>query len=363
MIKNLVSIVKNTLTDHTDSVEIAKVCDYYNVEYDVDIMPLFRSIFEKSLDEKFYIDFDDMIYFPVIYKMKFPQFDWVLVDESQDLNRAQIELVLSCVKKPNGRVVAVGDPHQSIYGFRGADTEAMNRIHFAINAKKLPLSVCYRCPSSHIKLAKEIVPQIESFIDNGEGIILKINESNFIDNVKDEKNPLVLCRINAPLVKYALSLISKGYRAMIKGKDIGQNLQTIIKNLDGENMNDLQISLDSWESKEIEKLSRRNSPKSARQLVNDKAECLKILMDECNSKECIINKIEKLFSDESIQGIQLSTVHRAKGLEADSVYIVEPQLLPLQFENMKDWEKEQEQNICYVAYTRSKNKLVFVNKD
>jgi ATP-dependent exoDNAse (exonuclease V) beta subunit len=48
-------------------------------------------------------------------------------------------------------------------------------------------------------------------------------------------------------------------------------------------------------------------------------------------------------------------------LEADVVYILRPELLPLVRKNQQDWELEQEMNIKYVALTRAKQKMVMVS--
>lgn len=74
------------------------------------------------------IDFTDMVYFPNMKKVKMPQYDWVFIDECQDLNAAQRELFLKCLKPETGRFVAVGDPRQAIYGFTGADVHSFNLL-------------------------------------------------------------------------------------------------------------------------------------------------------------------------------------------------------------------------------------------
>src|SRR5690606_3738153 len=58
-------------------------------------------------------DFDDMIWFPFVYRLNVGKFDVVFVDEAQDLNAAQIAMVLSACKV-NGRIIAVGDPAQCV---------------------------------------------------------------------------------------------------------------------------------------------------------------------------------------------------------------------------------------------------------
>ena len=77
------------------------------------------------------VDYDDMLWVPYVDKLPVPQFDYVFLDETQDMNAAQLYLVLEAVKA-GGRVIAVGDPRQAIYGFRGADSGAMDNITQAL---------------------------------------------------------------------------------------------------------------------------------------------------------------------------------------------------------------------------------------
>jgi len=361
-IKSIISLVKATMTDFTDNTEVAKVCDHYGTEYNSDIMPLFRSIFEKSIAMKNIIDFDDMIYLPVLNHLNTTKYDWVFVDEAQDLNRCQIHLVLSIIKT-DGRVIAVGDRNQSIYGFRGADVEAMDRLKNSLNAKELPLSVCYRCPTSHIAKAQTIVPSLEAFENSPVGSIESIANDMFVDNIKPNLNdkPLVLCRTNAPLVNYALQLISNGIKAQIKGADIGKNLINIVKKINGFSIEDIMTGIDKWESDELARLTKRHAAQSAFQITTDKAETLRLIADNSRDSNDMVNNIAKLFADD-IVGVVLSSIHKAKGLEAKIVYIARPDLLPLAFKDMQEWEHLQEKNIEYVALTRSKDKLIFINK-
>jgi superfamily I DNA/RNA helicase len=78
-----------------------------------------------------------------------------MIDEAQDLNRAQLELVLRAVA-PGGRTLAVGDAGQAIYQWSGADARSMANITARTGACQLPLSICYRCPASHVALAATI---------------------------------------------------------------------------------------------------------------------------------------------------------------------------------------------------------------
>jgi len=95
------------------------------------------------------IDFNDMVCLPTVLSTSKPQFDFLLVDEAQDLNRAQLELVLACTSA-QGRMLFCGDVRQSLYGFAAADTQSINTIIQRTDAQVLPLSICYRCPQLSI---------------------------------------------------------------------------------------------------------------------------------------------------------------------------------------------------------------------
>ena len=365
IVKQIVSLVKNTLIDYNDAEALYDLADYYGVELEAHHLPYVKYVMEESNRiSDMVIDFDDMIYLPIYRKVQPSQkYDWIMVDETQDLNKAQLELVLKLIKS-TGRIIVVGDSRQSIYGFRGADVDAMTRIKDVLKATELPLSICYRCPSSHLDLARMIVPSIENSPTAKVGEVIDIKEDMFYASLTTE-NPsstLVLSRTNASLVSYALRLISNGQKAIIKGRDIGKGLVSLVKKFPkAETIADLQNYLNGWKRLETEKLERRHH-EAGIQGVEDKHSCLSNVMDSCETIAEVITKLENLFSDDSVSGYIFSSIHRAKGLESETVYILNPSKLPLKYKNMKLWEVEQEQNICYVAYTRSKNRLVFVRE-
>jgi superfamily I DNA/RNA helicase len=361
-VKALVTLVKNSLVDYTDLKAVGDIADHFGVEFDSYNLPHVKYVVEKSISMTNVIDFDDMIWLPVVKKLEIKNvYDWLLIDESQDLNRSQIELVLSLVKKPNGRIIAVGDPKQSIYGFRGADSKAMERIQDALKATELPLSVCYRCPSSHLDMAREIVPQIENRDDAPIGILETISDKEFINSVCQENNPLILSRTNAIAVGNALKMIGKGFRATVNGRDFGKLISDIVKKMKPNTIEELFSKVNSWRNNEYEKLDKRQASASAYDVVDDKANCIYAIANNCKTISEFTNALDNLFSDDNKNGFVFSTIHRAKGLENNTVYVF-TEKLPLIRKGQKDWEIEQELNLKYVALTRSKNKMVLVTK-
>jgi len=364
-IKDLVSLIKNTNIDILNKDDIKTLAEFHNIDYSQDIhYDHLKHVFDESYNmyiNKGKIDFDDMIWLPIKEKLEIEnRYDWVFVDETQDLNPIQLELVLNIVKS-DGRIVAVGDPRQSIYGFRGADVNAMNVIKTKLNALEMPLSVSYRCPTSHVENVKNIVSQIESCDGAIKGTIETITADKFVERVITENDPIILSRVNSLCAKFALKLISKGYRAIVKGKDFGLMIKGVVKRLKANSIQIMRSKLIKWERAERKKIEKRKNKSSALGILTDKVKTITTIMDECSSVEEVLNTIDMLFDDSNVNCFSFSTVHKAKGLEADTVFILGYKMFPLRWKNQQEWELEQEMNIKYVAYTRSKNKIIEVD--
>lgn len=306
------------------------------------------------------IDFTDMIYFPNVKQIKMFQYDWVFIDECQDLNAAQRNLFLKCLK-PGGRFVAVGDPRQAIYGFAGADVESFNLLKRLKNTVKIPLSVCYRCDSSIINLAKEIVPQIEARDNAPLGIV---DRNSKMEDVKD--GDMILCRLSAPLVKLCMSYISSGVKAYVKGRDIGVNLINMIKKTNLNQIEDVKKRLEVELSRIVKKtMTKQNCTEVEAMETNiyktyeDKLKTIEILSEGLITSQEVIDRMNLIFSDNN-SGICLSTIHKSKGLENERVFIICEDKLYLKHCMKVPWMVEQERNLVYVAITRAKNFLGYI---
>jgi DNA helicase-2/ATP-dependent DNA helicase PcrA len=358
-IKHLVSLVKGNLTG-TSTEELEGLAMHYNIELNGDRELIFLAVTEVirlSALQTNTIDFDDMCWLPVFHNLPTRKYDFIFIDEAQDTNKNQIALALMSVKK-NGRIVAVGDRYQSIYGFRGADVNAIPNLIENLEAETLPLSITYRCPKSHVSLINQMFPNIplECAESSKDGEVRNITKTEFLKEVK--QGDMVLCRCNAPLVPPAYELIKMGIKAIIRGRDIGTNLTTIIRKLRADNIVELSAKLDNYCQKESQKLMAREHFIAA-QAVQDKIATLHALMVGTETISELEDKIETIFSDNNA-GIVFSSVHKAKGLEAEKVFILEPKLMPHPMAK-SDWEVDQEKNIQYVAYTRSLDQLILVS--
>jgi DNA helicase-2/ATP-dependent DNA helicase PcrA len=362
--KKALSLAKATLVDAKNPEAVVAMIDHYGLEVEEleddeyeHIVSSLPSMLEACAANRDLVDFDDMIWMPARLGLKVERFDWVFVDEAQDMNRAQLELILRSGDSRT-RFCCVGDRRQAIYGFRGADTKAMETTVERLKAKIFPLSITYRCPSSHVDLAREIVPNLEARPDAPAG---KIDYLKLIDALPLMTNwDLVLCRTNAPLVRVAYSLIRLGKKAVIRGKDMASGLSALVKKIGGKNHEVMPIHtfvdrLEKRAAKEIEKLAKA---KKSTVSFQDKVDTIMVLAENIYTVRELLSKIETIFDDKA-QGVVCSSVHRAKGLEADRVFICAPELMPHPMAEL-EWEVEQEHHIKYVALTRSKSELYFV---
>ncbi len=303
------------------------------------------------------IDFDDMLFVPVRHGWVRPRWDLVVVDEAQDMNTTQLILAR---KACNGRLVVVGDDRQAIYGFRGADSGALDRLKVELNATELSLNVTYRCPASIVAYAKTLVPDYEAAPNAPEGSITSLDYSKLAETAMP--GDFVLSRRNAPLAGACLGLLRAGKPAKISGKDIAKTLLTLVSKWKGDGMPRFLEKLTKWEDKEVSRASKlpKNKQETRTQMVHDQAETIRVLSEGCSGVSELRKRIENMFVDETTNplGVVLcSSIHKAKGQERNRVFLFGETL----YVGGKKADNIEEANLEYVAVTRAKRELVWVN--
>lgn len=344
--------------------------DRYGIDTVADEKEVALDVMEYGKTDLSKIDFTDMIWLPNVLFCK-PigmKYDWIMLDEVQDLSVCQREIILKC-RKINTRMILVGDKKQCIFSFSSADPQSFEKLKDIPNTITLPLSISYRCAENIVNFAKKLVPSIEPNDDGRHG---EIKYNTQIDDIQD--GDMVLCRNNAPLMQVYVDLIKQGKKCFIRGKDIGLNMKNAVKTT---GMDTLNVKLDKdgvfvrlydelfdaindiMGKYNVTYADAVETSFVARKL--DIIKALETLSNNINTSKELIDKISDIFSDKKKGGISLSTIHKAKGLEANNVYIVCNSLMPSEMAK-KDWEIEQEYNLMYVAYTRAKNILGFVDE-
>lgn len=339
---------KEDLKASADKVGIEYKKKYLDFAMDV-IYQLER--YNKSPKE---IDFTDMIYLPATDSSYYmPASDLWMVDECQDLSPCQHLLFKRARRK--SRFIAVGDPKQAIYGFAGADSNSFSKFSNYSNTKQMPLSICYRCPQKVVMHANKVYDIMESpeWMQMGE-----VYNGDYMD-AKD--GDMIVCRNVNPLIDVFFKLIQKGVKCFIKGKDIGENLIRLIKPYESRSLEDMlagfQNDLQALEGELI--TSGITKPRIHPRYVGlqEKVGAIQIISFTYDTPRRLINALEVMFSDEGT-GVSLSSIHKAKGLEAKNVFLLNKHLIPSQYAKSKE-QLTQEKNLLYVAITRSKEKLIY----
>lgn len=300
-------------------------------------------------------DFDDQLYMPVLWEMAFPAYDTVFIDEAQDLSTIQ-HLMLDRLAERGARIIAVGDSRQAIYGFRGADGASMTKLaeHFSMNL--LPLSISYRCCKAVVEEAQKIVYHIEASPSAIDGEVVYAEQVPL--PTEFEGTAMVLCRTNAPLFSLALSFLKHKVPCHLMS-NFGQGIVKFVREFNVKTTDELHDALTKWLKTEKPKAEEKGWHGKA-QLIQDKYDTLLPFCEEFEFKIQVVAALQQLISSNS--GVKLATIHKAKGLEAKTVYILRPDLLPAPFAKSES-ARVQEMNLKYVAVTRAQEKLIFLPEE
>lgn len=334
------------------------ICIHQDIEPESEAADMGRGIqiaqmlLRWSNEDRGRVDFNDMLYVAVRDRLSLPKFDFIFVDEAQDTNMIQRE-ILRMIRRPNARMVAVGDPAQAIYGFRGADSNSLNLIAHEFKARTLPLSISYRCATSVVSYARQWVDHIQARDGAPEGevnnLVLNWSPDDF------QPNDLVVCRKTAPLIALAFKCIRFNVPAQVMGRDIGQGLKSLIKKLNARDIEQLADKLQAYMAREVAKAQKEDNDKKV-ESIQDKVGSLLFLIDalkeDRRNLQGLDAGIDYLFKDKA-NAVKLATIHKAKGLEADTVWWLDRDQCPAQWARQPH-QKQEELNLCYVAATRAK---------
>lgn len=292
------------------------------------------------------IDFDDQIFMPTLFTASFPIFPIVMVDESQDLSALNHATLKKLVK---GRLIAVGDPCQAIYGFRGAHEDSMALLKERFQMREMTLSVSFRCPQAVVREAQWRAPHMTWPDWAIEGEVTSLPKWG-VETLPEEA--AIICRNNAPIFSMAIRLFANGRYAQIVGNDIGKFLIKTLKKFGKPDLPqaDVYEAINRYEAAKLAKA--RNAAR-----VKDETTCLRIFADKGQNLGAIIAYAETIIN---MHGpVKLMTGHKSKGLEFNDVFILDRHLLRLEAEG----RGAQDKNLLYVMQTRAKKRLTYIESD
>lgn len=353
------------------------------------LVELARAVLIDSiwLARKGIISFDDQVYCSVCLGGQFTQYEEVMTDESQDLNGLNHQMI-ALSTRPQGRLIAVGDPKQSLYAFRGALQDSMSKLK---KLKKdwvdLSLHVTFRCPKAIVARQQAHAPGFTAAPGNPQGRFVRLQpqaeeEGEFTwgwrdiqrlaaDTRSDGREPeiMIACRNRAPLMKLAFRLIRQRVAPAMIGRQLGKNLVAFSRKIvpeDSTQRVEAMAQLTEWLDKE-RSLMLVNGRDNEIDGIEDRVECVRAILEDAEARDMGQGRalLSQLFSRDSGH-VTLGTGHGVKGLEYDLVVHLDPWRIPSK--HAREAAKagnpgpmEQERNIGYVIETRTKHTLVNAN--
>lgn len=350
--------------------------------------------YEKLKDERRELDFEDVLVSTVgllesetwVRERVHEEFRFFVVDEFQDVSPVQRAL-LDAWRGSRSDICVVGDPNQTIYSFAGASSEHLLRFNDDFpNAITVTMDRNYRSTPEIVHLANSLVPdsplELVSTIDGGSAPQLRsvptdADEARAIAasiaaNIAAGTKPediAILYRINSQSVALEAALAAAGVPFRVRGSRFfeEQTVRETMLILRGTAAtNPTMTARDAlgmilrehfnWVSKPPANPIERHSwnvlaaVQSLAEVLPDTATAADLLADLTQRAEADV--------EPTVNAVTLSTIHAAKGLEWDTVYIagVSEGLLPLSFAT-DDAAIAEERRLLYVAVTRAKSAL------
>lgn len=368
-------------------------------------------------------DFDDDLWFSAIHaeELNWPRYDVVLADEVQDFNVAQ-QIILKKLGEKGAKIVAVGDPNQAIYRFRGADNGAFaglsDMLKGASHDKDVEqgLTANFRSRQAIIDMSNEEGSQsghvsnlvkgrpfkeTPGKIGKGKATKYEVKYDDAFDTLHKEmkdmgevKQTAFLARTNEPLVHASLRLMKQGTPFIILGKDIANDLNKHIDKIiglfflkDNSSIDELSSSLSNYSSDQMDQHSGKAAMSGKLKELKETTDAMLSAIEQfkedvpqgtvLNFRKWLRSKfggldIEKSGRDgdaaraeykrqiKEQNPVILSTVHKSKGLQFQRVYILRDDLWPHP-RSTRDEDLAQELNNKYIGRTRAEDELHILN--
>ncbi len=420
MFLHLISRYKNELISPVEFEILAR--DEFNQK----LLSVWRA-YDKILTAAKALDFDDLLLKtvellqkPEMQEVIKSKYDYVLVDEYQDTNKAQFELTKLLAVNPDGLMV-VGDAAQAIYSFRGADYRNLDLLQKefpSLTTIKLPRN--YRSTQKILDAAYGVIVnntnhpvlKLEADNESGDDIMLmetldEKEEAAYITGVIEKRiknggDVAVLYRTNAQSRAIEEALIRRGVDYRLVGgtrfydraeiKDLLAYLRVVVNREDLVSWDRVEKSggkrnravFETWLAKEVEGLTGLPPQELLSRLMEQtnylgrfdekdeedaaRVENIRELLAVASEFDQVVEFLENvaLITSEEIADrkkgetkVTLMTIHAAKGLEFDEVILagLEEGLLPHSRSLMERADVEEERRLMYVAMTRARKKL------
>lgn len=398
-----------------------KLANHQEVQHVVEVV---ERAYKASLEVTDAIDFPDQGWLPLVLGLDPPsRYKAILLDEAQDVNPNQLEMAERLLV-PGGRIIAAGDLNQQIYEWRGATGDAVwQRLRDKYKAVTMPLTCTWRCDKAIVREANQLVPALRARPDAGEGEVSTISELQFYADAMQATNEggdgsvFVLSRTNAELLRVALEMWRnkvpfniaqstdflnpvKAVLRKLSAADPRKPVVSLTKGLDDDSIDNalslfhkrrqqgeeqakvarkmiggmvmepnpamerFRQALGAWYMTESMKAQNAGSA-SMMERIEDQYKTILYCANYVTDPREIEPLLESIYLVDEHCWITLSTVHKAKGLEADHVFLLRQTFQ--RHQNRRDRAGDpievprEELNVEYVGITRARKTLTWVS--
>ena len=373
-----------------------------------------QAAYRKLLSINNWIDFDDLVGLaahllesdPEVARLYRQRFRFISVDEFQDVDARQYRLLTLLAPPPAGNLCAIGDPHQAIYGFRGADASCFERFGADYpNATAVELKRNYRSSGTIVAASSQIIGETQRATNEPiTEIVRDMYERITIHAAPSERAEaeFVVATIEQAIGGHSFFSIDSG-RASGQGEALSFADFAVLYRTEaqaaaltealarsgipfrkhshtrlGEDPS-VRALLEAFEASDgkghglaprLRKAAERLGTEKGENAAIDLAlQRLVPLAESCGNDperflDAVVLASDADFWDERADGVALLTLHAAKGLEFPFVFIVgiEDGVLPLHWGTAEsDDEMAEERRLFYVGMTRAKDRLVFTH--
>lgn len=319
------------------------------------------------------ITFIDMIRQPIKLKLQLPQqylhLDFLFIDEVQDYNNLQRELAYLFFEQcSNIRIIAAGDPEQTIFDFIGAEVNSVDLTIERFNMKVMPLTKTFRCPTQHTQMLRRWVQDIESFTKES-GKIEYMTLNAMLNKIQE--GSLIYSHYNKDLIDTAIYFFEKGITINFTYSEFYQTLSKKMywackpfggtKNV---SMNKFEAVMNMYIRSSILDMNKRKFPQS---IIDEHVEYCEMLISaskKYKDVETVLHfddKLQQALSANENGFCTIGTIHGVKGLESENCYWINGNKQIEQYAKA-DNPSITDRRLLYVAGSRSKNNLVFVHQ-
>lgn len=357
-----------TFTELTDR-EVEKLANWYGVDLTGGKLETTTEIINEVLAlgraDRARYDYTDMVWLPLVDGLIRRTYDNLVVDEYQDMSAAEQEICM----RISWRLLVIGDHHQAIYGFKGADANAYKRMDNWLKKTQrglttLPLTRTRRCCHAVVDLVNKRLPPedwLRCMDEAPDGQVMETRTGALSYGDHDIWDPsfrqdgirktMVICPTNAPLVSLNYRLQKQGIKAYVMSKDMQNDLLALIPDT-VQTTTGLICLMDD----KIDRLDRKSG--RAVQAKRDTFRTMQEIAKECTTLSAVKSTIKAMFPEKEPAGwLRESSVHQAKGLEAETVVFWEWDRCNSPYSKL-DWQKQQDKNLMHVGDTRAMTRLV-----